>query len=159
MQLHVGHSEINENRFVGLINAYDMGNYKPCGCFWTSTLIEENKSDWVEWCLNNNFYLDEIKYGYVLQENTNNILIIDSKEDIEKFEEEYATTWLALGVFKRKRVNWYEVSLKYDGVRLTGKGLRYSYGTVFSAWDVESTVWFKWCFNIVKTIEMKEVIK
>jgi hypothetical protein len=124
---------------------------KPTGGLWSSTL-ENGKSDWVEWCENERFFTTDSRDGWLLIPKVNiKLFEVNSYRDLENLYKNYS-------VIKNDNyriIDFEKMSNDFDGIHLTHKGrteTRCSRPYHLNAWDVESTNWFRWCFDEVKYI-------
>lgn len=129
---------------------------KGKGGLWTST-FENGRSDWVEWCEREGFFTTDTYDGWILTPNPNiKLITIDSYKDLENL---FVNFSIELDN-KHKILDFEKMANSFDGIHLTHKGqseTRLSYPYNFNSWDVESTNWFRWCFDEVKYIGEIEI--
>jgi hypothetical protein len=132
---------------------------------WTSTWREERQdSDWVEWCVGND-YGDPYGSNWFLltpQEGTR-LIQIDSLKDFHRLLRDYGYEDARLKEygFMHRGIDFEKLVLEYEGVYLTEKGnaeTHLSYPDDLNAWDCESILWFKWCFTEVQRIETPQPV-
>jgi hypothetical protein len=130
---------------------------KPQFGLWTSTYHPERGSDWVQWCLAEEFSIPPNGEwrGVILRPRRGaRVYHVRTHEDLRRLVECYphnADTY-------RLYPNWRAISRDYDAVHLTEKGqwaTRLSYPHDLYGWDCESTVWFRWCFTRQEPIVAK----
>lgn len=141
---------------------------KPLGGLWTSTLID-NSSDWVRWCCDSDFCYDCNRKAYILVPQKDlKIYEIDSMGNLCWLLHTYpgqllpGSKFLSMesSVIRFTSVDWPEVGKDFDGVHLTENGnseLHLGRPYDLNAWDVESTLWYKWKFE--KDINIIEIPK
>lgn len=134
---------------------------------WTSTWdAEEKTSDWVEWCSGENFGTPYSDNWFLLTPKSDvKLYIIDGAGDLTRLLKEYE--WI--DPFYRNRlderfmrrfatgIDFERLAQEYDGLHLTHRGNNQLHLNIMgdhdlNAWDVESTVWFRWCFSKVEKI-------
>jgi len=122
---------------------------------WTSTYTpnEEYTSQWVEWCVDNNF-CDPCAYTWwvLTPREDARVFVIESQRDLFFLMKEYpyqakhTPPYVAM-------IDFEAVGRDYDGLALTHKGnmrLHLSVPFHLNGWDVESTLWVNWCFSTVE---------
>lgn len=161
-------SQFNKDLFI---TPYDnFGNNKPTGGgFWTSTLTEDGKSDWVDFAEKEEFYSpskqSQLNFFEIEVKENVRVLTIDSKEDYEKALNEYG-----LDISNNSRLlmtssnsmtgrtvilDYEKMKEDFDALSVTRQGRRENFYEFFG-WDCESTVWFNMdCFESVKLVENK----
>lgn len=128
-------------------------SFKPLGGLWTSTYLGKHPySDWIDWCLSNEFWQGIEGEGYVLRPTREvNILTFESAVDLYVFQQ--------LPETENNNVDYEALAEIYDGMHMSRYFIdqfRLAYYDKFdltiSTWDAESTLWFKWCFDIEQTL-------
>lgn len=158
VQLAVMNDVPEESKFNPVKNQSYDHNMKPEGCFWTSSWIEEEKrSDWVRWCLSEDFEDSYAHPWYLLSVRPDaRIYHIDSQIDLWELWTKYQRFDLPRhNPFHTHWIDWEKVAQDYDGVHLTEKGnaeCHWGDPIDLNCWDVESTVWFRWVFESVEEI-------
>jgi hypothetical protein len=123
---------------------------------WTSSYID-GTSDWVRWCIGENFDDPEHMSWLVLTPAEDvRLFEIDSHRDLMRLIKEYPhlppESW---GSYLTSLLDYTSIDFErmcvdgYDGIHLTEKGndeVHLSFPVNMNGWDVESTVWFRWCF-------------
>lgn len=126
---------------------------KPNGGIWTSSYNEEYGSDWIRWMHNEQFYNNGYEDIYLLKPRDDaKIYTIDSYEDLKALVDKYPPIVHMLGTF----LDFEAISNDYDGIHLTAKGesaTRLTSGISLYGWDVECTLWFRWCFESVEKLD------
>lgn len=121
---------------------------KPTGGFWTSSHTPESEfaSAWAEWCTWEDFRTELLVQGYTLTPKADaKVLVINTEEDLKAILDQHSV--LAWG---QRRVMDYEALAKeWDGIRVTEDGVAATKWCKddLNGWDLESTVWFRWCFE------------
>jgi hypothetical protein len=139
-----------------LMNPIENDWQKAKGGLWTST-FENGKSDWVEWCEWENFFTSDSRDGWLLIPNKAvKLITIDSYKDLENLYKNFGIE-LHQGY---EILDFKKMANTFDGIHLTHKGrteTRLSAPYNFNSWDVESTNWFRWCFDEVKYMGKIEI--
>lgn len=143
-QLVVTDETIDLNKFVTPFG--NTGQNKPeNGGFWTSTLIGDNQSDWLNFATSEGIYEDTsgLDFHSVEVSKDARVLVIDTKEDYVKALETYGMeAQYPLSILNNGEILDYEkLLMDYDALSLTRNGLSSNYRE-FYGWDCESTVWF-----------------
>lgn len=139
---------------IELMNPVFNRNFvKAGGGLWTSTFIDNDSySDWIEWCVGNNFWSTDNIEGWLLTVNKDvRILEIDSLEDAKKAFSKYSYSLHGIMNF----LDYEKMSKDYDGFHLTNKGeiqTRWDINNSLYGFDCESTHWFRWVFDKVESI-------
>jgi len=129
---------------------------------WTSTWREETQdSDWVEWCVGNDFGNPDGCYWYLLIPQTDiRLYTIDSVADLHRLLRRYP--WVTerqqrmnamMGSSHFAQPDFESLAKEYDGLHLTERGnavTHLSYPQDMNAWDCESVCWFRWKFAKVE---------
>ncbi len=143
---HEGTDEIDFNRIAPID---DKPSYKPIGGFWFTEHREGELSSWQDWRSSEGFReypmsADDIHGSVFSLKEDANILVINSKEDVDSLIHNFGTT----DMFRDTVIDWQAVSEQYDGVYITEDVSWESHidisGPVgiFNTWDVESGVLF-----------------
>lgn len=167
-QLFIG-KQPKRQRIAPIVNRNDFG-IKPHGGLWTSTYDARYGSDWVQWCLGEEFRMPEDNRwkGYLLYPKSYaRILEIDSYRDLERLMGEYEhspylqtlnpTGFRIPGILRG--LNYERLSHRYDAIHLTRRGqmeTHFSDDYSLYGWDCESTLWLRWCFSRVKYVGKAE---
>ena len=133
---------------------------KPLDALWTSTYLgPELGSDWVQWCLSNEYSGCPKKMWWLLEVGKNaKIYTLGGEESWINFCELFAKPPLRPYDYK-KYIDWALVyRAGYHGVHLTEEGNRVLHSwydpdhilSDLNCWDVESTCWLRWAFVSVK---------
>lgn len=135
---------------------------------WTSSWREKTRdSEWVEWCVGEDFGEPYKKSWWVLTPRSQlRLYVIESVGDLLVLLKEFP--WETEAQRRLNAVNstshldryfayidFERLAQTYDGIWLTERGndathLSYPHG--LNAWDVESVLWFRWCFSAVEQI-------
>lgn len=181
-QLWVGHEKkLRENPLSeNSIQPVGEGHLgiKGKGGLWTSTFLGDTiGSEWIQWCLANEFGLptNNIFHGYVLKPKKNlMIYTIDSLEDMHILFDEYG--YKMYPVTEMEGINWQKMAEDFDALHLTSNGeavTRHGFSFFrditsslkpewqkktlrsFYGWDCESTYHFRWNFINQESISIK----
>jgi hypothetical protein len=132
--------------------------WKPNGGLWTSTLTESG-GQWVEWLENENYPLDDPRWGgklWRLRPTDANIAVIAAPPDLRELAASYP---LALDAELRKiksfehLIDWEAFALDYDAMHVPNPWPwrftldDYDTSMFFYTMDAECTCWFRWCFE------------
>jgi hypothetical protein len=119
---------------------------KPYGGFWTSTYVEGQFycSHWAEFCHRSGYERGLTGDAWLLLVNPKaKVYHIRTIDDYRKLQRWFPA---ALPFYEGERViNWARFFENFDGLHLTKKAMMQN-RDIFEFWDVESTVWGKWCF-------------
>jgi hypothetical protein len=132
---------------------FDRMSNKPKNGFWTSSETTRGCSEWTSWCSSEMPEAIEGRGRYAMAVRPDaRVLIIDSLADLKAMHSRFGIKNMPfMTVF-----DWNAVAHYYDGVHLTSRGqdeTRHSHPLDLYGWDVESTVWFKWCFSHVEELK------
>jgi len=134
-------------------------HWKPEGGLWTSTLDEEGGA-WVGW-VTSEYDLSDERFGgevWLLEPTNANIAVIDNPDDLRSFAGAHPHPLqsslkddIVIETFSHL-LDWESLAASYDAVhfpnpypwRLT---MDMATSMFFNVLDVESTVWFRWCFT------------
>lgn len=149
-ELYVGERKPSPRRMEAIANLPYF--YKPLGGLWTSSYDKKAGSDWVQWCINQNFHVPTRGFNrYVLEWSRANLIIIDNLQDLRHALKEYHV--INDLVFLRPIFDYEKLAQDFDGLHLTRRGQQQthrSYPESLCTFDVESTIWFRWVFDRVK---------
>lgn len=140
---------------------------KGIGGLYTSTYLGKKLgSDWVQWCIGNDFHVPEngIWKGYLIEINKDaKIFIVNSLEDMHYLFDTYSSPMLER--LSLEQIDFNKMAEDYDGIHMTMHGervtrhpflfgddrggMRSMYG-----WDVESTHFFRNVFDSISSIEL-----
>lgn len=156
-QLHVGKEMPSPYRIQPIRNRPHF--CKPLGGLWTSTFDLQRGSDWIQWCLYEQFNVpkDNVWNGYILiPARDARLFIIDSEQDLIDMLSWYGE--LPAPEYDYNRYPNFENMLSdFDGIRLTEQGekeTRLSRPHNLYGWDCESTLWFRWKFTDVEHVRI-----
>jgi hypothetical protein len=149
-QLYVG-SMPTEAQFRPIENEW----HKPRGGLWTSTYDPRLGSDWVQWCLSEEFGVPEAGWQSWVLTPTNDarVLTIDSLVDLELVCRDYLAKPEHLG--SMCPLDYERLAEEYDAVHLTEQGqwrTRLSLHHSLYGWDCESSLWLRWAFSDVQSL-------
>jgi hypothetical protein len=178
-QLWVGHEKTIREKPLSEEHIQPVGEghlgIKGKGGLWTSTYLGNDLgSDWIQWCLANEFGLpkDNIYHGYILEPKDNlMIYTIDSLEDMHILFDEYG--YKMYPVTEMEGIDWQKMAEDFDALHLTSNGeavTRHGFSFFrditselkpewksktmrnFYGWDCESCFHFKWNFKKIEPI-------
>lgn len=148
-QLFVG-SEPRPDRLLPLENS----GIKPRGGLWTCPYLGAPPySEWIEWCINNKFCDTPLFESWLLEPRADvRILSFDTPDEWDR--------WLRLPYYSHdwRYIDFEALAQDYDGLHLSRAfiaGRRFAVTGLcmtVSAWDVDSTLWFRWCFESVSPL-------
>ena len=116
------------------------GKVKPFGGLWTSSETYEG-SNWKRFVLREGLRRN-VSEGWKLEVSSSaRVYEISCLEDLE---------YLPL-VRENGEINFESVSMYYDAIHLTTEGVKslYEHPSLYG-WDVECTLWLRWCFDNVE---------
>lgn len=145
-QVHVGNWN-GESDVKPLTRQFD---HKPHGGFWTSTYKPGIISAWIDWCSSEQPEWFLYPYWLVTPHESANILTIQNGRDWRKFIVEFGDHESEYG-HMLGRFDWCEVEQQYDAIHMSDTYVyagRYRHSFCTSAWDVESTCFFRKVFDI-----------
>ena len=126
---------------------------KPDGGIWTSSYNEEFGSDWIRWMHSEQFYNNGHEDVYLLKPRDDaKIYTINSYTDLLHLIKQYPPIITVFGKF----LDFEAIAKDYDGIHLTYDGeiaTRYTDDIDLYGWDVECTLWFRWCFSSVEMLD------
>lgn len=180
-QLHLCGSKPLREEVIPVKNSEDAAFIKKPGRgtgLWTSTWREETRdSEWVEWCISNDYGSPYAQSWYLLTPaETANLYIIDGVGDLrillDRFPWETERTQMLNAEMRRvslsmdygvltkeplfRYIDFERLAREYDGIWLTSHGngaTHLSYPQDLNSWDSESVLWFRWCFTDVRPVE------
>jgi len=139
---------------------------KPEGGLWTSTFLPSGDevygmcSDWLRWCKSDmpDWLPKSEDYCWVLYPSDDaEVVEVDDLEDYLQLLKYYS--WLN-PVTNKKEINFARLARDFDGFHLTENGVwklrhLWEYPDIesFYGWDCESTVWFRWKFDVVRPLK------
>lgn len=139
---------------------------EPGGGLWTSSQRKKNhpvapekrpnQSDWIDFVTSQPSWRDGPAESYLLRPDDElDAFVIDGVDDIQQLADEYGTVPRDNTV----DLNWEAIAndlqalhITEEGARETETEIRLNDGDILSlrSWDVESTVFFEWCFDDVE---------
>ena len=155
LQKHSGSKKFvdmfNENTFE---KGRNKGSKPEMGVLWTSSIrddIDGGKTDWEEFVDSEQFD-KPIKDSFVVApEDDAKILSIESEDDLQFLQENYASS----GPEDFVVIDWDAVSKDYDAVHVSEEAARElklagvaNNSATLDGWDVESTAWFRKKFKV-----------
>jgi len=154
-QLHVGNSNLVKGQLRPLVPHLAI---KAGGGLWTSTYESEYGSDWVQWCLAEEFRVPKDgkwASSILVPSKDARIYTVNDEMSAKHLMEKYPVTEGPLAFFNDFRtfgtIDFNKVAEDYDAVSLTREGqwaTRWSEYSMYG-WDCESTHWFRWKFDWV----------
>lgn len=124
---------------------------------WTSTYTPdaEDLSDWLRWCRVDSKWTYPLRF--VLEPEPDlKILVVDTMKDLEKIVARYQGGYGGWVSSFTARLDFEQMLADgYDGMHLTEEGqwrTRLTEPNLYG-WDCESTIWFRWVFKSVKSLD------
>lgn len=183
-QLWVGYNkngELTEELIQPVENNLRGIGIKGKGGLWTSSYLGKEKgSDWIQWCLGNEYAIpfNSIWEGYLLEpKNDLQIYTIHTLEDMHILFDRYGyQLYPQVSELEMEGIDFEKMSEDYDGLHLTSQGeavTRHGFSFFrditsdlkpewqakkmrnFYGWDCESTFHFRWNFKSQEPIELK----
>jgi hypothetical protein len=134
---------------------------KPTGGMWTSSLIDwEHGSDWVRWCLEEQFSHgsdNQFPSWLLTPEDGVRVYTVDGFKDLQELHSAGFTFKPYEGLEHFTGLNFEALAGVYDAIHLTERGqaeTRFSVPNLYG-WDCESVLWLKWAFKEVQTIGVR----
>lgn len=153
VQLHVSPVAITE--LVSRVPPVENRHFiKPKWGLWTSTYdAERHTSAWVDWCLAEEFGDVTAGSWFVLTPDPSaRVFVIDGLAALEHLTDNYPEP--GTEAYTRRFfacLDFERLAQEYDAIHMTEAGqwaTRYSTPNL-NGWDVECTLWFRWCFTDV----------
>ena len=151
-QLFEGANKPDPSRMLVAGNR-DPGRHKPHGGLWTSTYDPRIGSNWIDWCIAEEFRGPNFSCWLLEPDPTARVLTIDGPADLAKFKP-YLTEY---SFSTSDRILDYEaIGRDYDALHYTVDGARLGHMSAFgfhplcitlNSVDAESTFWFRWMFT------------
>ncbi len=134
---------------------------RKAGGLWTSTFDERHGSDWVQWCLSEEFRCDRETASWQTwlldPDPAARVVEIDCYADLQALVDAYPHAQhypdRGSGAWSEVRPAWHEIAEHFDAVHLTERGqwdTRLSHPLDLYGWDCESTLWLRWAFAAVE---------
>lgn len=158
-QLHIGKQKPAVNCMTPIQNRAFI---KPYGGIWTSTFLGEKEgSEWVQWCLSEQFGFGadgDFPAWLLYPIEHPNLFVVDSYADLEKAIESfgypiYEGSSMVLLNYEKM------VAAGFDGFHLTARGrweTHHSFPHNLYGYDCESTIWFRWAFEKVENLGVRQ---
>lgn len=165
-QLHVGKIHPAEKIILPI------KNYIQCkaigGLYTSSYLGEEQGSEWIQWCLCNEFNIpvDNLWKGWLITiKKEANIFVVDSLEKMDFLYDRYGFTMFEGS--NMEQINYEKMQNDFDGIHMTSYGERVTrHGGMFTSnprknlrtmygWDCESTHLFRDVMESIEEVELK----
>jgi hypothetical protein len=141
----------SEKRFVPPENS--PCSTKPFGGLWTSSYDEQWGSDWVQWCLSENFKSNPFDSWLLIPKSSARVYVIDSLAALQTLLDYRGVEWkLSSAAFSEIGPDFKTLAEEIDGIQLTQEGqweTRFSRPGLYG-WDCESTLWLRWAFESVQ---------
>jgi len=120
----------------------DEYSVKPCG-LWVSIEDDDEDISWFEWCKNEEFRLENLKYKYTVNISSKaNILHLKTPEEIDEFTNNYVLEdFFNTTLLNSLYINWKKVKEEYDGIIISPYqwGCRFRLNTTwYYPWDCSS---------------------
>lgn len=157
MQLCVRADEPCASKFISPLFMENQSLNKPVGGLWTASWLGPRLgSNWVQWCLENNFAYgleNSFPCWLLIPDRHARIFTIDSYVDLEVLDHLYGVP-LFEGSSMRS-FDFGRMSLDYDAVHLTMRGqlqTRLSHPLSLYGWDCECTLWLSFKFDSIENL-------
>ena len=133
------------------------GYRQPTEAFKPNGLWYSLDDEWTEWCYGN---MPEWikKHSHYLEIDQSKILVIETLEDLQKFEERFSVKLL---ITKFTSINWKKVSMSYSGIEVRNyrqlkshRDSSYLERLWFYGWDINGgCIWDLSCIKTIRTQE------
>ena len=155
LQLHVSPAVVNLQPLVAPVENRHF--IKPKWGFWTSTYDAERQSSaWVDWCLAEEFGDVTAGSWFVLTPDPRaRVYVIDGLVDLQHLIKNYPQPGAEAYMRFYACLDFERLAQEYDAIHLTERGqwaTRHSTPNL-NGWDVECTLWFRWCFTSMEQVE------
>jgi hypothetical protein len=124
------------------------------GGFWTSSLLDDGTSSWLQWCLTEDFGGPAFDLWELDPDPGATVYTIDSYADLQALAKRFPPVCDHLRPCREwsmgSGLSWRRVAEAYDAVRVTEEGqwaTRLSMPLNLYGWDCEATIWFRWKFT------------
>jgi hypothetical protein len=143
---------------------------KATGGLYTSTYLGQDKgSEWVQWCLGNDFNLPQdgvLKCWLIDIKKEANIFVVNDTADMHELYDLYSKPMFEGS--RTEQIDYTKMSKEYDGIHITKDGEAITRHPSFFArvsdmsrdmrnmygWDVESTHFFRNVFQNIREISI-----
>lgn len=153
-QLHVTSAKEMERNIKSVKNTKAGIKIKPNGGLWTSTFVE-GTSEWNQYAKSENInkVVDE---GFILTPTKDAKIYYLTQDTIEEFVNTYINEYkdpledlFGLRFRESFYIDFEKLSTKYDALHMDPSKIDSPYMLDYHLflWDIESTIWFKWCFE------------
>lgn len=153
LHLSIAHELIETVRPIENPSIHDMPT-KPIGGLWTSTWIPETHgSSWTHYAASQPHFIrcDQRTWHLLTPSPDARVFTINGRRNLDKLYQLY-----------KKRdgsLHFEAMAVNYDALHLTNEGIAANYEhELVEDWSCESTVWFRWCFENVRRIEVPVLI-
>jgi len=133
---------------------------KPVGGIWTSTYTPDNNfdSDWIQWCVREDFC--EVHHKFLLiPEDRLNVLVIDSTQDLREIFDVYEKDEYTSPLDDRA-INFFQISKDFDAIHLTTHGKEetnnFFQNINLCSWDTETVLSFRWNWRAVEYLGLSD---
>jgi hypothetical protein len=126
---------------------------KPIGGLWTSTYTpkKEFDSDWIKWCVQEDFCVGRHKWLMKTKENLD-VLVVDSMEDLRDVVEAYQKKKYKgsdTSNIDATVLDFLQIASDFDAMHLTKNGQKettsnYKKEPNLNSWDTETVLNFQW---------------
>lgn len=159
-QLHLSDAEALRPEVIPVCNI-EINPTKPAPGtgFWTSTWLEKQQSSaWIPWCTRTSPRRIENKYWFVLNPAPNaRVATINGLANLERLLHTYRRVFTGRRAYLTEfgYLDFERLAQNFDAIHLTAQGQRETRLTIpnLYGWDVESTLWLRWCFTEVQRID------
>lgn len=136
------------------VNPIENGHWKPTGGLWTSTLDEEERSDWQRWYESEDW--GNYTHRWKLVPTEARVAVVRDPDELETWYERYpAPTGIPIRAFA-EQLDYKAMAEDFDAVTFP-EPWSHRFGDHFGSMlfytlDAESTCWFRWCFESVEEL-------
>lgn len=106
---------------------------KPQGLWYS---CEGSNLGWKEWCEAEDFRIEDLTHGYVLEIDFTQMLVIRTTEELDAFHDEYNIE--IIPSIKMRRIDWEAVAKRYTGIEIEP----YNWQRRLSQTDVMDMLWY-----------------
>ena len=164
--LTTGRNSLREDMFNKVKNKEYIN--KPEGGIWSSpyTENEEYKSDWLRFCIEEDFNTGNIEIGVLFNiKEDSRVFVIDSMDDLKELYKKYKRNERTGSILCEYYLDFEKLALDYDAIYLTSEGEwktrfpeRINSGEAISlyGWDVETLLILNfYCIDKQEVMELK----
>ena len=146
-------SHMTKRKALSLRKSYKQSDeeFKPVGLWYS---LDDEWAEWC-WCSMPQWIT---KYSHYLEVDLSRILVIETPEDLQKFEDEFS---IQIRQSRFRSLNWKSVAEKYSGIEIRNyhqlkshRDASYLARLWFYGWDISGgCVWDLSCIKTIRTEE------